>query len=111
EAKKTIADFLAMRAMVGEAKGGEGAWDLKQAPGGLVDVEFVAQALLLLNAQAHPKLISTETERMLVAEVAAKVLPAGEAAILQPALALYQSLTQIIRLSLNTAFDPETAPD
>jgi glutamate-ammonia-ligase adenylyltransferase len=110
DAKKTIADVLAMRLMVEEVKGGEGAWDLKQAPGGLVDVEFVAQALLLLNAHAHPELIFTETERMLAAEAGAKALPAREAAILQPALELYQALTQIIRLSLNTAFDPDTAP-
>jgi glutamate-ammonia-ligase adenylyltransferase len=45
-----------------QTKGGEGAWDLKQAPGGLVDIEFIAQALQLIHAAKHPEIVSTETE-------------------------------------------------
>ena len=107
---KILADILDMRAMVEDAKGGEGAWDLKQAPGGLVDIEFVAQALLLQHAHEHPQLISTETETVLAAAAAVGVLPLKEADILLPALRLYQALTQMIRLCLTTPFDPETAP-
>ena len=107
---KILADILDMRAMVEDAKGGEGAWDLKQAPGGLVDIEFVAQALLLQHAHEHPQLISTETETVLAAAASVGVLPLKEADILLPALRLYQALTQMIRLCLTTPFDPETAP-
>ena len=53
--KKVIAEVLEMRGMVEEAKGGEGAWDLKQAPGGLVDIEFIAQALQLIHAASIRK--------------------------------------------------------
>ena len=107
---KTLADVLEMRAMVEDVKGGEGVWDLKQAPGGLVDVEFVAQALLLINAAKRPGLISTETEAVLAAAGEAGLLPPKEAEVLLPALRLYQALTQIIRLCLDEPFDPETAP-
>jgi len=108
--KKIIADIREMRAMVEEAKGGEGAWDLKQAPGGLVDIEFIAQALLLLNAHRVSRLISTETETVLAAATAAGLLKPADADILKPALRLYQALTQVIRLCLGTPFDPGAAP-
>ncbi len=110
EARKIIADISEMRAMVEEAKGGEGAWDLKQAPGGLVDIEFIAQSLLLVNAHRHPGLISTGTEVVLTAAAKAGLLSPADGDILLPALGLYQALVQIIRLCLDTPFDPETAP-
>ncbi len=110
DAKKIIADIREMRTMVEEAKGGEGAWDLKQAPGGLVDIEFMAQALLLVNAHRHAGLISTETEAVLSAAAEAGLLPPADADILLPALKLNQALIQVIRLCLDTPFDPETAP-
>ena len=111
DAHKIIADIREMRAMVEEAKGGEGAWDLKQAPGGLVDIEFIAQSLLLVHAHRYPVLISTETEAVLVAAAAAAgLLSPADADILLPALRLYQALIQIIRLCLDAPFDPATAP-
>ncbi len=110
DGKKTVNDIREMRAMVEDVKGGEGAWDLKQASGGLVDVEFIAQALLLVHAAKYPKLIATETESVLTSLIEAGLLPAKEAEILLPALRLYQALTQIIRLCLDEPFDPETAP-
>ncbi len=110
DSKKIIADIREMRAMVEDAKGGEGAWDIKQAPGGLVDIEFIAQALLLVNAHRCPALISTETEAMLAAAASAGLLSPADADILLPAQRLYSALIQIIRLCLDTPFDPETAP-
>ena len=108
--KKIIADIREMRGMVEEAKGGEGAWDVKQAPGGLVDIEFIAQALLLVDAHRFSSLIATETETVLAAAAAAGLLKPADADILKPALNLYQALIQITRLCLDGPFDPETAP-
>ncbi len=110
DAGKILADISEMRAMVEEAKGGEGAWDLKQAPGGLVDIEFIAQALLLVNAHRSPQLISTETESVLTAAATAGLLSPADADILLPALGLYQALIQIVRLCLDQPFDPDSAP-
>jgi glutamate-ammonia-ligase adenylyltransferase len=108
--KKVIADVLEMRATVEEAKGGEGIWDLKQAPGGLVDIEFVAQALQLIHGADHPALIASETEIVLTAAAKAGVLPAKEADILLSALRLYQALIQILRLCVDGIFKPTEAP-
>ncbi len=110
EPKKTRADILEMRAMVEEAKGGEGAWDLKQAPGGLVDIEFVAQYLQLVHGAEHPDILSTETETALAGAAGAGLLSAGDAEILVPALRLYQALIQILRLCVAGIFDPKDTP-
>jgi glutamate-ammonia-ligase adenylyltransferase len=107
---KVIADVLEMREMVEEAKGGEGAWDLKQAPGGLVDIEFVAQMLQLAHAADHPEIVSTDTEAVLTAAAKVGILPAKEADILLPAFRLYQALFQILRVCIDGVFEPEDAP-
>ena len=100
---KVLADVLEMRGMVEEAKGGEGAWDLKQAPGGLVDIEFIAQALQLIHAAAHPEIVSTDTEGSLQAAVGAGVLDRAAADVLLPALHLQSDLMQILRLCVEGA--------
>ncbi len=110
DASKVLSDVREMRVMVEEAKGGGGAWDLKQTPGGLVDIEFVAQALELIHAASHPEMVSTETEAVLMAAAKAGVLAAKEAEILLPALRLQQSLMQILRLGVEGVFKPEEAP-
>jgi glutamate-ammonia-ligase adenylyltransferase len=108
--KKVATDVLEMRGILEEEKGGEGAWDLKQAPGGMVDIEFIAQYLQLIHGAKHPDILSTETDVALLAAAKAKLLPAREADILLPALRLYQGLTQILRLCVEGIFRPEEAP-
>ena len=84
--KKVVADVLEMRAMIEAEKGGEGPWDLKQAPGGLVDIEFIAQYVELIHGAAHPELLSTETDAVLVEAAKAGLLPAAEVELLRAAL-------------------------
>ena len=103
-------DVIEMRAMIEAEKGGEGAWNLKTAPGGLVDIEFIAQYLQLAHGATHPEIRSTETEAVLVAAAKAGLLPAAEADILLPALRLHQALTQLLRLCVDGLFKPEEAP-
>jgi [glutamine synthetase] adenylyltransferase / [glutamine synthetase]-adenylyl-L-tyrosine phosphorylase len=107
--KKIVADILEMRAIIEQEKGGQGVWDLKQAPGGMVDIEFVAQYLQLVHGARHPTIVSTETDVVLAAAAKAKILPKREAEVLLPALRLYQGLTQIVRLCVDGIFDPEDA--
>ncbi|MEJ0012364.1 MAG: bifunctional [glutamine synthetase] adenylyltransferase/[glutamine synthetase]-adenylyl-L-tyrosine phosphorylase [Bauldia sp.] len=107
---KVIADVTEMRGMVEDAKGGEGAWDLKQAAGGLVDIEFIAQTLQLVHAAKHPEIVSTETNVALAAAAKAGLLSAADAEVLLPALSLYQALIQILRLCVDGVFDPAAAP-
>lgn len=53
-------DVLAMRERMRQAEGNlatPGCFDLKRDPGGLVDLEFLVQFLVLLHAGAHPELV------------------------------------------------------
>ncbi|SHE60399.1 glutamate-ammonia-ligase adenylyltransferase [Kaistia soli DSM 19436] len=109
-AKKIAADVLDMRALLEAEKPAEGPWDLKQAPGGLIDIEFIAQYLQLAHGAAHPAILDTETETVLAAASRAGVLPPAEAEVLLPALRLLQRLTQILRLSVGGAFSADEVP-
>ena len=110
DAAKTRADVIEMRGMIADEKGGEGAWDLKQAPGGLVDIEFIAQYLQLVHGKSYPGILSPETETVLINAAKAGLIPALEAEILLPALRLYQALTEFLRLCVDGLFVPEEAP-
>jgi len=49
DAQKTLSDIAEMRARVAGAKAKDDPWELKAARGGLMDIEFVAQAGALIN--------------------------------------------------------------
>jgi len=63
----------------------------------------------LVHAKKHPALVSTETERTLIAARDAGLLSGDDGDLLLNALRLYQALTQILRLALADLFDPATA--
>ena len=88
---------------------GRSAWDLKFAPGGLVDIEFIAQYLQLVHAVASPDILDTTTARVLEKAEQSGVLAREDADILRPAVRLFHDLTQIVRLCLPGIFDPKTA--
>ena len=102
-------DVVEMRGAIAKEKGDKDRWDLKYAAGGLVDIEFIAQYLQLMHAQAQPDILDTSTARMLDKAWASRVLPVEEAEVLRPAVQLYQDLTQILRLCLSGPFDAKTA--
>ncbi|MGH6719046.1 MAG: bifunctional [glutamine synthetase] adenylyltransferase/[glutamine synthetase]-adenylyl-L-tyrosine phosphorylase, partial [Alphaproteobacteria bacterium] len=53
------AEIAAMRARVAAEHPAKGPWDVKYAPGGLIDVEFIAQYLQLRDAHRHPAMLAT----------------------------------------------------
>jgi glutamate-ammonia-ligase adenylyltransferase len=56
-----------------------GCWDLKQADGGLIDVEFITQYLCLRHAARHPSVIEyTDNWRQLEALAAAGLIGAAQ---------------------------------
>jgi glutamate-ammonia-ligase adenylyltransferase len=108
-AAATLADIVDMRRAIAEDKGEDDRWDLKYARGGLIDIEFVAQALQLVHAHRHPDILDTNTARVLDKAAAAEFLTPADGDTLRAACRLYQRLTQIIRLCLVDGFNPETA--
>lgn len=81
------ADVVAMRRRMRAEldRSHAGRFDLKQGEGGLVDLEFLVQALVLEHAAAHPSLVAPrDTPGLLAALGEAGVLPAaGITALLQ----------------------------
>jgi len=108
---KTAADVRDMRARIEREKGTRDPWELKQVRGGLVDLEFIAQHLQLVNAAAHPGVLSQNTVDALERLARAGLLPAGAADALLPAARLYNNLTQVLRLCVDGPFEPDKAPD
>ena len=103
-------DVRAMRAKIAVDKGDSGIWDLKQARGGLIDLEFIAQFLQIVSAAAHPNVLDQNTELALSKLSAVGVLAPGDAEILVPAARLYHTLTQVLRLCLDKPFVADEAP-
>lgn len=103
-------DVLEMRETIADEKGTDDVWDLKQVAGGLVDIEFIAQYLMLVHGPADPDLFATTTATALHRLGDAGHLSAPHADVLLPAIRLYQHLTQILRLSLETSLKPREAP-
>jgi glutamate-ammonia-ligase adenylyltransferase len=84
-------------------------WDLKFAPGGLVDIEFIAQALQLREAQRTPAVLAVNTFDALQRLHEAGALEAQSHAALSEALSLQQALLQVLRIAIAGPLDAATA--
>ncbi|SFB64503.1 glutamate-ammonia-ligase adenylyltransferase [Rhizobium sp. NFR07] len=125
EAREIIAEILSakrdvgkigkevteMRALIETEKPPRDSWDLKLIPGGLVDIEFIAQYLRLV---APAKGIAAETYGFSTEEalkaMGTDLLPPADLDTCLEALRLFTELSQIIRLCVEGAFDAEDAP-
>ncbi|WP_439542664.1 bifunctional [glutamine synthetase] adenylyltransferase/[glutamine synthetase]-adenylyl-L-tyrosine phosphorylase [Hyphomicrobium sp.] len=103
-------DVRDMRARIESEKGTDNIWDLKQVRGGLVDLEFIAQHLQLVHAGAHPEVLDQNTQAAFRKLAGAGVITPGDAGRLIQAARLVHNLTQVVRLCIEGAFDPTTAP-
>jgi glutamate-ammonia-ligase adenylyltransferase len=104
-------DAAQMRALIEKEKGTGAGFDLKLRPGGIIDIEFIAQYLTLAHAGACPDLLQTQTSAKLSAASRCGCLAAGDADALIDAHRLYSRFTQMQRLTLAPDADPTTAAD
>jgi glutamate-ammonia-ligase adenylyltransferase len=106
--KTVAAEAAEMRAMIDKEKPPRDLWDIKLIPGGLIDLEFIAQVAVLTH-QVAPGSRTTGT-----AEILSRLAPGfAEAQTRQDlcdAYALYLALTQMMRLCLTGAFDRNDVP-
>jgi len=107
---QVLAEMRDMRARIARDKVSSGAWDIKLQSGGLLDIEFIAQYKQLVHAHAAPDILRRNTVAVLRALADHGFLPPDVADKLVSAAALYHDLTQIIRLCVEGAFDPDNAP-
>jgi glutamate-ammonia-ligase adenylyltransferase len=104
-----IEDAGAMRARMAETFADDNPWDLKYARGGLVDIEFIAQALQLVHAPEQPEVLNTNTIAALHNLHAAGVLGHEDAGVLVAAAGLQHALTQVLRVALDATLKLEQA--
>ena len=98
-----------MRNAIAQEKPEDDRWDLKYAAGGLIDIEFVAQYLQLVNAADNLEILDSSTARALEKAARAGMLSVEDFEILRPATQLFHDLSQILRLCLPGKLDPQQA--
>jgi glutamate-ammonia-ligase adenylyltransferase len=101
DGKKVISDARDMRLRMAETFPDTIPWDLKYARGGLVDIEFIAQALQLVHAEAAPQVLDTNTIAALTKLRDAGFVSKEDAATLIDAAGLEHALTQVLRVALD----------
>ena len=104
--KKLAQDIAAMRRLVASEKGDSNVWDLKLAKGGLLDIEFAAQFLILANAHDHSDIVGTNTGDVLKAATLNGSIDSETGSVLIEGWKLYTALTQLLRISQKDVFDP-----
>jgi glutamate-ammonia-ligase adenylyltransferase len=104
-----LADVAEMRRLIATERRPAPDFDLKLADGGLIDLEFIAQTLLLAHAAADAGLLSPETREILARLGRAGLISPEAAAELGAAHRLFSEVTQFLRLSLRPPFDPDAA--
>jgi glutamate-ammonia-ligase adenylyltransferase len=102
-------DVYAMRRLIAKSKGEDDPWDLKLASGGLIDIEFLAQYILLLNANVTPSIICPSALAVIERAAEGGLLDQEDARVLTAAYRLFTSVMQIQRLTLDPGADPRKA--
>jgi glutamate-ammonia-ligase adenylyltransferase len=105
---KLAEDVASMRRRMAQQHPTDRLWDLKHLAGGLVDIEFIAQYLMLRHAAAQPELLATGTDEALAALTRADILPESRAAELRSALSLWHRLQGFLRITVGSRFDETT---
>ena len=105
---KVLADAAEMRALIDKEKPPRDLWDLKQVPGGIIDLEFIAQAAVLIKGVAKDA-HSTSTAETLMRLSPSFAEPEVRQRLVD-AYQLYAALTQIIRLCLTGPFERNDVP-
>ena len=109
EPEKLFKDAREMREKLAAQFPGRNRWDLKYAPGGVIDLEFLAQTLQLSAADASPDVLDTGTVAAFRKLEKAGALGPEDAQALIAAARLENDLLQILRIAVDGTLEPESA--
>jgi len=112
---KLLADLVEMRELIETEKPPSNIWDVKLVPGGLIDIEFIAQYIsLTVRASENSKRSSSQNACTGTLEVIERMGPAlldaEKIEALSRAHCLWTGQTQMVRLCIDGSFDPKDAP-
>jgi len=107
-AARVRADAASMRARLTRDLPPSGPWDVKLRPGGLMEVEFIAETLQLIHAAAAPELCHPTTRIALGNLATAGHLSSDDAALLIRADRTWRTVQGMLRITFGRA--PPQAP-
>ncbi len=110
EWKHVASEVRSMRNLIAQEKGDDNPWDLKLAKGGLTDLDFIAQALVLAHSAQHPALIGTAPEATFHEASKAGLIGEEDARTLVEAHRLFIAIFQWQRLTIEGDFDAASVP-
>ncbi len=96
--RRLVADVADMRRRIAGENRHPSAWDLKNRRGGLIDLEFIAQYLMLREAASSPQVLRRATAEALPALGRAGLLTAQAEHELGEALALLRQVQAVLTL-------------
>jgi len=103
-----MADAAEMRSVLEHEKPARDIWDLKLTPGGLIDLEFIAQVAVLTGGLLPGKRPTATAE--VLARLSPEFCAPSVRQELSAAYGLYAALTQMIRLCVTGPFERDDAP-
>jgi [glutamine synthetase] adenylyltransferase / [glutamine synthetase]-adenylyl-L-tyrosine phosphorylase len=107
ESARIRADAAAMRARMQRDLPLDGVWDVKHRPGGLVDIEFIAQMLQLASAREMPAVCSPNTCEALERLAEAGKLDVADAALLVRADRVWRTVQGMLRITVGRVTQEE----
>jgi [glutamine synthetase] adenylyltransferase / [glutamine synthetase]-adenylyl-L-tyrosine phosphorylase len=96
--EKLVIDVAAMRRRIAEDNPRPPPWDLRNRPGGLIDLEFIVQYLVLRYAASSPQILCRRTAEAIAALGEAGLLPPGAQHELGEAAALFRDVQAVLTL-------------
>ncbi|MFO1158273.1 MAG: bifunctional [glutamine synthetase] adenylyltransferase/[glutamine synthetase]-adenylyl-L-tyrosine phosphorylase [Reyranellaceae bacterium] len=109
-----VRDVADMRDRIARHAPPKSRWDFKHLPGGLFDIDFVAQYLALLHAAERPDLLDPHPAEMLRRAANAGLLDRADGEALRTTRTLLSDVQSLLRLTLDgdeATFDEAAAPE
>jgi len=100
DTKQVLADVADMRGRLDRERPAKSPWDLKEAKGGLFDIEFIVQGLQLVHGMTDASVLNVNTLAALQGLAAKGYVNGEDAQRLEIAARLYQNVTQVLRLTI-----------
>jgi glutamate-ammonia-ligase adenylyltransferase len=105
--EKLVIDVAAMRRRVADENPRPSRWDLRNRGGGLIDLEFIVQYLMLRHAPSSPQILRRATAEAIATLGEAGLLPPQARHELGEAAALFRKVQAVLTLLANEL--PSTA--
>jgi glutamate-ammonia-ligase adenylyltransferase len=103
--EKLRTDVLQMRERMAQQHRGDSIWDFKHRRGGLVDIDFIAQYLMLRHAAQHPDVLRRNPSAALARLAETGLIDRAMAGRLIEAVNLWRQLQQMTRLLVGEQVD------